>query len=88
MKNTTIIENDIELTSPLQVLELGNNQIISIPESICSLIKLQMLNLSDNKITSIPESIELLINLQELYLYNNQINLIPKSIKNKSYLKL
>ena len=69
-------------------LNLSDNEISIIPESISLLINLQILHLSSNNITIIPESIGSLYNLQKLNLGYNQITVIPESIRDKLYLKL
>jgi len=76
------IFNNIKEEDYLDITELYliNNELTSIPESICSLINLQKLYLSNNKITNIPEFISSLIHLRQLILSNNQITSIPESI--------
>ncbi|MHA1795203.1 MAG: leucine-rich repeat domain-containing protein [Promethearchaeota archaeon] len=64
----------------LEILELINNSIITIPKSICELEKLEYLGIFNNKITGIPKEICKLRNLESLNFNNNQITSIPKSI--------
>ena len=61
-------------------LDLTDNQITDIPQSISSLINLRELYLHNNEITYIPESISSLTNLWELRLSHNKISHIPESI--------
>lgn len=71
---------DALLQESLISLNLSNNEIVKIPESIGRLSKIRELNLSFNNITEIPESIGLLTNLRKLDLSGNQIVDLPKGI--------
>lgn len=64
----------------LQKLNIFDNQITTIPDSISNLAKLKQLNIYDNKITIIPDSLAKLTNLKEFYLNNNQVKVIPDSL--------
>ena len=57
----------------IQELDLGSNQITSIPESIGGLTNLQKLGLGSNQLSSIPASIERLTNLQYLDIDDNPL---------------
>jgi len=91
-----IIPTEISNLSQLIYLELNNNNIMSLPNSICELINLETLDLSFNEITSeIPECINQLTNLEFLKLENNYFEgIIPDSfcdlgiIPNGTYLRL
>jgi len=64
----------------LTEIHCHNNQLISLPESICNLSRLRILQCTNNQIRDLPESICNLSNLQRLYLgYNHLVN-IPDSI--------
>ena len=67
--------------SALQTLDLSDNQLTTLPESIGKLTNLQELNLGYNQLTTLPESIGQLTNLQELYLYNTQLTTLPPEIE-------
>ncbi|MEG5045105.1 leucine-rich repeat domain-containing protein, partial [Microcoleus sp. B4-C1] len=73
--------------SNLEILNLHQNQITSIPEAIGQLSNLEILNLHQNQITSIPEAIGQLSNLEILSLGQNQITSIPEAIGQLSNLK-
>lgn len=75
----------------LVCLELNNQKIRQIPESIVNLEQLEELHLHNNKIEEIPEYIALLKSLLLLDLSNNRINGVNKKIgqlKNLVWLNL
>jgi internalin A len=81
---------DRELTN-LTSLDLCDNQLTALPESIGQLTNLTSLNLRDNRLTTLPESIKQLTNLAYLYLSSNQLEKLPESIEqltNLTYLDL
>ena len=57
----------------LRYLELQNNRIQSVPESIGSLTKLRELWLANNGLKSLPYSLSQLTHLYSLHIENNQI---------------
>ncbi|MEB3311468.1 MAG: leucine-rich repeat domain-containing protein [Snowella sp.] len=61
-------------------LNLSNNQISVIPDSIAELENLTELDLGHNQISVISDSIAELKNLITLYLWDNQISKIPNAI--------
>ncbi|MDJ0554367.1 MAG: leucine-rich repeat domain-containing protein [Microcoleaceae cyanobacterium MO_207.B10] len=71
----------------LEKLDLRNNEIKIIPESITNLVNLTHLHLASNKLTQIPESITNLVNLTHLHLDSNKLTKIPESITNLVNLK-
>ena len=60
-------------------LFLGNNNLISLPESFGQLNNLRQLNLDDNRLTTLPESFGQLNNLSALSLNNNKLTALPES---------
>ncbi|NCA28483.1 MAG: leucine-rich repeat domain-containing protein [Proteobacteria bacterium] len=68
-------------------LDLSDNQITSLPETIGNLTSLQELYLSENQLTSLPETIGNLNSLQILNLSDNQITSLPETIGNLTSLQ-
>ena len=64
----------------MQYLDLENNKLSSLLETIGNLINLKTLNLFNNQLSSLPETIRNLINLQYLNLDYNQLRSLLKSI--------
>jgi Leucine-rich repeat (LRR) protein len=58
----------------LKWLDLQNNQITSVPDSIGQLQKLEYLYLHNNQLTALPDSIGQLQSLKRLDLDNNQLS--------------
>ena len=71
----------------LQVLNLSNNQLQSLPAEIGNLHNLQKLDLSNNQLQSLAAEIGNLCNLKELNLSNNQLQTLPAKIGNLHNLK-
>jgi len=86
---TTALPESIGNLKNLEVLDLTNNEIISVPETIGNLEKIKILRLGSNKITNIPSSIGNLKNLEELFLYGNLIDdYLPESLNNLPKLRV
>jgi Leucine-rich repeat (LRR) protein len=68
-------------------LKIINQELSSLPESICNLINLQYLSLDKNQLSSIPDIIGNLTNLQFLSLSGNQLSSIPDIIGNLTNLQ-
>ncbi|XP_034952529.1 leucine-rich repeat-containing protein 59 [Chelonus insularis] len=72
-------------------LDLSNNQLVSLPNSIITLSHIVKLVLSKNMLTEIPENIGEMRQLRHLDLYSNQISRLPLSmaeLKNLKWLDL
>ncbi|KAH0535270.1 leucine-rich repeat-containing protein 59 [Cotesia glomerata] len=72
-------------------LDLSNNSLVSIPNTIVSLTNIIKLDLSKNMLTEIPENIGEMRQLRHLDLYSNQISRLPLSLgelKNLKWLDL
>jgi GTPase SAR1 family protein len=64
----------------LKELNLTDNRLSTLPESISTLTNLNVLNLNNNRLSTLPESISTLTNLNVLDLENNQLTTLPESI--------
>ena len=82
----TNLEGISNLTN-LEYLDLGKNNLTSLPEAISNLTNLGVLNLANNELTSIPEGISNLTNLTWLYLSSNNLTTLPEGISNLTNLK-
>ncbi|KAG5308882.1 SCRIB protein, partial [Pseudoatta argentina] len=72
--------NPIPSLEALQSLELRENLLKSLPESLSQLLKLERLDLGDNEIEELPAHIGQLPALQELWLDHNQLQHLPPEI--------
>ena len=64
------------------VINIGGNQLTSLPETIGNFKNLTYLNISSNQLTSLPETIVNLENLEYLDIGNNQLTSLPETIGN------
>ncbi|XP_071683876.1 probable disease resistance protein At1g15890 [Lolium perenne] len=81
MLDETVIGGVLVNCAKLTYLDLRNNKLKGIPESLCRLVELIHLNLSFNEgIQEVPHSFENLIKLKFLYLQGNAIKIIPKEV--------
>ncbi len=78
----------INYLSNLEELDLSDNYLTSLPESIGKLTNLKELNLSYNLLRGLPESIRNLTNLVSFGLVANDLITIPDWIENLTNLKL
>lgn len=66
--------------SQLETLELRENLLKDLPESISRLTKLERLDLGDNDIVTLPSHLGYLPALQELWLDHNELQRLPPEI--------
>jgi Leucine-rich repeat (LRR) protein len=64
----------------LQSLNLSNNRLTALPESLGQVVQLPALDLANNQLTALPESLGRLARLESLDLYNNQLTALPESL--------
>ena len=71
----------------IEILNLGNNHLTVLPESIGELSNLKKLILGSNNLVSLVNSIGKLSSLEELVLVHNQLTFLPESIGDLKSLK-
>ena len=71
--SVNILGTDYDIATTTYI-DLSDENLTSIPDSIILLVNLQRLYLYHNRITNIPDSISSLVNLQRLYLHVNHID--------------
>ena len=64
----------------LQVLYVGGNKLVDVPDYVGKLKQLQALNLSDNMRERLPATIANLKNLKSLLLHKNRLRTLPTEI--------
>lgn len=72
----------------LVVLDLSCNNLLNLPNSICSIATLSYLNVTHNSLISLPVDIGLIRDLETLIVSHNQIKILPSSIVNCSKLQV
>lgn len=76
----SVISPEISNLCSLTILDLHDNQLDMLPDSICELQKMSKLNLSHNRFKEIPEGVYGLKDLRVLQLNNNKIDCIDDKI--------
>jgi Leucine-rich repeat (LRR) protein len=64
----------LSLADSLEILDLSNNQLSTLPDELKQLVKLKILFVSNNNFESLPEVLGLCKNLEMLGFKSNQIN--------------
>jgi len=64
----------------LKELDLVDNELVSVPLDLASVVGLERLALTGNKLVTLPDSITGLSNLRELLLGENQLSELPENI--------
>ncbi|KAI8497700.1 hypothetical protein Bbelb_243520 [Branchiostoma belcheri] len=76
----SLVPEDISRLKNLELLDLRNSGLESLPDGVGELVKLNMLNISDNRFTSVPEQIMNLSNIRKLLLSGNSISRLPLTL--------
>nr|NGX39765.1 E3 ubiquitin-protein ligase SlrP [Chlamydiota bacterium] len=79
---------NLHVLQGVKKLDLRNNQLTSIPDSLGGLKALEKLWLHENQLTSIPDSLGGLTALELLLLHENQLTTIPDSLGGLKALKV
>ncbi|SGY87615.1 Miro-like protein [Moritella viscosa] len=79
-ENLTVFPLEIlSLADSLEILDLSNNQLTSLPAEIAQLTKLKILFASNNQFITLPEILGQCPNLEMVGFKSNQINQVPES---------
>lgn len=70
-----------KLSSTLAKLDLSNNNLQVLPDSVTSLVNLTHLDIQSNQFTSLPDSIGRLVNLKVFNVSGNSLAALPDSIE-------
>ena len=89
----TFIEN-LERASNITVLDLHNNKLDKLPESVCSLYNMKTLTISNNNLSDIDPKISLIDSLVRIAIEGNPLRSIKPAMRNaganelKEFLKM
>jgi Leucine-rich repeat (LRR) protein len=78
----TIPAAEFHLAVSLEIVELDNNRLTHVPETLGLMQKLQRLDLSSNSLTSLPSELGDCLSLKYLNLHSNKIKYLPNRIGN------
>ncbi|KAG5514361.1 hypothetical protein RHGRI_035687 [Rhododendron griersonianum] len=85
--NLSCLPNEVGNLISLETLDLGKNNLRTLPDNICNLTRLKKLYLSDCDVSHLPSEIGRLIALEALILEGNSLLTFPDSICNLTRLK-
>lgn len=77
---TSFPEEIFELADTLEILDLSNNLLTSLPKELCRLTKLKIAFFSNNRFTQVPDSFKECHNLYMLGFKSNQIEVFDEDI--------
>jgi Leucine-rich repeat (LRR) protein len=64
-----------------QILYLGGNRLLQLPDGIGKLSHLSLLYLGDNKLSSLPSAICNLRSLRTLNIHDNELTVLPPEVR-------
>ncbi|XP_058197268.1 disease resistance protein RUN1-like [Rhododendron vialii] len=85
--NLSCLPNEVGNLISLETLDLGRNNLRTLPDSICNLTRLKKLYLSHCDVSHLPSEIGRLATLEALILKGNSLVNLPDSICNLTLLK-
>jgi len=81
------LQHSIGLLKKLKILDLGQNQLVSLPRAIGELTNLEQLIVHNNNLSDLPKEIGKLTALKHISLYENNLSDLPDEILNLNNLK-
>ncbi|KAI8543543.1 hypothetical protein RHMOL_Rhmol08G0226900 [Rhododendron molle] len=85
--NLSCLPNEVGNLISLETLDLGQNNLCTLPDNICNLACLKKLYLSDCDVSHLPNEIGRLVALEALILEGNSLLTLPDSLCNLTRLK-